>query len=575
VDGASEVRRAGSLLRTRRPLVAICVLAAVAEASVIQLSGATWATRLAPQVVAAAPWGLFHDLRWLVVYHDSWWGFGLELAGLLGFRSTLDALIIRAAWPDGEEPPRFATAWRRTFGFTVAAAVLLAPWVTLLFGMAVVSLSWLFFAAVPPVVVMAVLIHPGAVAPGWWRRTVPLRAVGWVALTFVVMTLCAAVVSADRAVLGVPVAAAGGLFNAWAWRGMVGSVASVRRSQRFVPLVPAGIAFMLAVVAVGTDIGFGVASSDATAARATQARLAAAGGSAPAVRGGRPVLVAAGFGTSWDGVSGPWLPGPFDEARFSYAGLGPGSAPLAYRATDTYRSLGRLDTLMAAQVDSLHRSDHRRVSIIAASEGALVAETYLARHPTAPVDQLILLSPLVEPGRVYYPPAGGTGWGMVTSLGLDALTRTIGDLSPLRLSPATPLLRSIVAEAPAIRSLGGCPPAGVRQVLVVPVADAVAAPADGTVSLPAVVIPAFHSGALDDPGVEPTLLALLGDRAVPGTGTWSFLDSVIQGASTAWQVPELALTVNRAWVLPSGASPTDGVLSCRDARLDLSQGLGS
>jgi hypothetical protein len=363
----------------------------------------------------------------------------------------------------------------------------------------------------------------------------------------------------------VPVAAAGGLFNAWAWRGLVSAVASEGRSRRFVPVVPAGVALMVTVVTVGTAIGFGVATSDAHAARAAQARMAARGQRPPDQPGGHPLLVAAGFGTAWDGTSGPWLPGPFDEARFSYKGVGP-AGPLAYAATDTYQSLESLDALMANQVDALYRRDHRPVAIIAASEGSLVTETYLARNPAAPVDRVVLLSPLVNPGGVYYPRPGDSGWGMVGSLGLDAITRTLGGLSPLRVSPATPLLRSIVAEAPAIRSLITCPPAGVHQVLVVPVADAVASSGDGQGAMPTVVIPAFHSGSVSDPAVEPVLLSLVAGQPAPGADGWSFLDSVIRAASGAWQVPELALSLNPAWVLPAGAGTGDGTLSCASAR---------
>src|SRR5579884_1970144 len=180
---------------------------AALEAGILELLHAGWAAGMAPQVVAPAPFGVFHDLRWLVVYHRSLPAFFLELGALLLFRSALDALLVREAWPAGSGRPSYLRAWSRTLAFTLVAAVLLAPWVVLLFGLAVVSLSWLFFSAVPPVLAVALLTNGGAVSTDWWRRTVPLRAVGWIALTFVVMSACGGVVSYDPAALAVPVAA--------------------------------------------------------------------------------------------------------------------------------------------------------------------------------------------------------------------------------------------------------------------------------------------------------------------------------------------------------------------------------
>ena len=43
-----------------------------------------------------------------------------------------------------------------------------------------------------------------------------------------------------------------------------------------------------------------------------------------------------------------------------------------------------------------------------------MAQVYLAATPRAPVDAVVLLSPLAEPGRVFYPPRGDEGWGVAT-----------------------------------------------------------------------------------------------------------------------------------------------------------------
>jgi len=543
--------RAQPLLRSKLPLVSLCVLTSVAEASILAGIGASWAAGLAPQVSAVAPFGVFHDLRWLVVYHRSWFSFGWEMALLLGFRSVLDAGIIRLAWPEDAVAPSFLAALRRTLIFTGLAVVVIAPWVLLLFGLSVVSLSWLFFAAVPPVVWVAMLIHPGAVSPGWWRRTVPLRAVGWVALTFGVMTLAAGVVSYDRRVLGLPVAALCGLFNAWAWRGMVSAVASPFRSNRFRPVAPAGLAAIVGVVVGGTALGFGI----------TTARVHAAGEKAAAApvappSHGPPLMVASGFGTKWDGRSGPWLAGPFDETRFSYRGLDPAGQPLPYGPQDTDASLEQSAAAMAAQVDALANRTHRRVDIVAASEASLVTEVYLAGWTDAPVDHVVLLSPIVRPGRVYYPPPGTAGWGMVSGLGLRAITNALGSLGPFQVSPGTPLFASIERDAPMLQTALSCPPPTVRLVAILPLADAVASPIVGSLGPPTVVVPAFHSGTLGDPSVDQVVISLLEGNPVPHPGGWSRFDRALRGAATAWQVPELALSVNPAWALPPGSCGT-------------------
>jgi len=560
------LRPAGLIFLEKPRLIALCVTVAVVEAALLTALGATWAGALAPQVTAAAPFGLFHDLRWLVVYHQSLPAFLLELAALLVFRSSLDALIVREAWPVDRlgERPAFGGAWVRSLIFTVVAAVLLAPWVMLLFGMAVVSLSWLFFAAVPPVLGVAVLIGPGAVSSDWWRRTIPLRAIGWIALTFLVMTICSGVSGISPGRLSIPVAALGGLFNAWAWRGVVGAVTSERRSVRFLPVVPASLAGMLIIVVGGAGIGFAVAS-----ARARQARAHAALQSATAPRPdrGAPVLIASGFGTKWDGTSGPWLPGPFDEVRFSYAGLDSAGRPRAFQASDTVASLDTLDQQMDLQVEALARRDHHKVSLVAVSEGSLVAETFLARYPKAPVDQVVLLSPLVTPGRVYYPPAGTDGWGVVGRLGLQGLTDTLGSISPFKISPSTALFQSIVDQAPAVRSLLSCPIKGIDQVAVEPVADAVAAPQDPGLGIPTVVVPAFHSGALGDAGADAVVIDVLEHKVLPANAGWAYLEDVLRPASAAWQVPALALNANPAWKLgPDAVIEPNGDMSCTSAR---------
>jgi hypothetical protein len=273
----------------------------------------------------------------------------------------------------------------------------------------------------------------------------------------------------------------------------------------------------------------------------------------PTIAAGEPVLLASGFDTVWRGDDRPLIPGPFVERRFSYRGLGPDGEPLPYTAGDTHQSLAALGRLMSIQVEDLARRSGRPVSIVAESEGSLVAKTYLLGSPGAPVDQLVLLSPLVEPARVYYPPASQEGWGVGTGWMLRWLTAALRHLSPVDVSTTTPLFRSMVDEAPAIRDVLACPITGVRQLALFPLADAVAAPHPTSVGIPSVEIPAFHGGLLANRAAGRTIAVQLEGRRAPRFARWSMTERVLRAAGAVWQVPVLPLTLNPAWREPVDA----------------------
>ena len=69
--------------------------------------------------------------------------------------------------------------------------------------------------------------------------------------------------------------------------------------------------------------------------------------------------------------------------------------------------------------------------IVAESEGALVAKAYLLAHPGAPVDTLVLLRTLDEPGSAYYPPSGDDGGGAAAGFSLHWSSAAARTLSPL------------------------------------------------------------------------------------------------------------------------------------------------
>jgi hypothetical protein len=541
-------------------LIVLAVALPLLEALILGVIGASGAQALAPQASAPAPFGVFHDLRWLLVFHPSWHAFALELTALIAVRSTITALLLRAAWPIGRQAPAPRRLAACSVAFTVVSALVLLPFAALLLGMAIVSLSWLFFIAVPSVLGVAALLHHGAVVPTWWRERPPARTVAWVVLSFFVLTMASAVVVLTPAPLRLPAVGAAGLFNAWAWHSIVHTLSCSRRSRRFMPVAPLGVAALVGVIVLGVSVGFSVSSPNnhlARAAHVTSAAGAGAGTRAAHATAGRPVLLVSGFGSRYDGQDdgiGTWA----DGRRFSYRGVDSQGRPLPYQDADTYQDVSRSVTLMARQVEAFRADVKQPVTIIAESEGALIAKAYLMSHPGAPVDTLVLLSPLVEPGGAYYPPAGDDGWGVAGGMGLRWITAVVRSLSPLDVTTDDGLFRSLADEAPALREMLACPVDGVDQLAVFPLADAVAGAEPHLDGVPSAVVPAFHGGLADNHAVQRTIRTALQVGVSPRYGWWEATDTVIRAGAAAWRVPLLPISVNPAWESGDDAS------SCSD-----------
>jgi hypothetical protein len=538
-------------------LIVLAVGLPLIEALILGMIGAANAQALAPQASAPAPFGVFHDLRWLLVFHPSWHAFALELGALIAVRSTITALLLRAAWPIGKDPPGPMRLAAGSVAFTMVSALVLLPFAALLLGMAIVSLSWLFFIAVPSVLGVAALLHHGAVVPTWWRERPPGRTVAWVLLSFLVLTMASAVVVLTPEPLRLPAVGAAGLFNAWAWHSIVHTLSCARPARRFMPVAPLGVAALVGVILLGVSVGFSVSSRSTQLARAAQgttsAGAAAGTGNAVEPTAGRPVLLVSGFGSRYvgrdDGI-GAWA----DERRFSYRGIDADGRPLPYQDADTYQDVSRSVALMARQVEAFRADVQQPVTIIAESEGALVAKAYLMSHPDAPVDTLVLLSPLVEPGGAYYPPAGDDGWGVAGGLGLRWITAVVRSLSPLDVTTDDGLFRSLADDAPAFREMLACPVDGVEQLAVFPLADAVAGAEPDLQGVPSAVVPAFHGGLADNHAVQRTIRALLQGGASPDYGWWNATDTVIRAGAAAWRVPLLPISINPVWERGDDAS---------------------
>jgi hypothetical protein len=199
------------------------------------------------------------------------------------------------------------------------------------------------------------------------------------------------------------------------------------------------------------------------------------------------------------------------------------------------------------QVDAFHADTGEDVGIVAESEGALVALTYLLGTPAAPVRAIVVLSPLPEPGRVSYPAPGRVGWGVAAGAALDATAAVVDAISPIEVRSDTPLFRSIVADAPLFQGLIRCRAPGVRELAVLPFDTGLAAPLPASVEIPAIVRPGFHGGLLGDEHTERLARRVLRGRDVSTASRWKTTERVVQALASPWQVPSLTKSLEPSW----------------------------
>ncbi len=155
-----------------------------------------WIPRLglSPQASAPPAFGVFHDLRWLMVYHSSWPAFLGEAVAAVLVRGLLSAAIVHLVWPPTAPRPGFRTTLRRSAAFTTIALVLLSPWAVVARAGSETPLSWFFLGELLPVLFLALVLSRGGIISGWWRGLPPLAALGWALLTFAVVTVDAMLV---------------------------------------------------------------------------------------------------------------------------------------------------------------------------------------------------------------------------------------------------------------------------------------------------------------------------------------------------------------------------------------------
>jgi hypothetical protein len=317
------------------------------------------------------------------------------------------------------------------------------------------------------------------------------------------------------------------------------AVAGQPADARGRPFVVVALAAILVLVVGGAALGFAVAS----ALERTRDPLPRALASAT----GPPVLVVKGFNSKWNGTTLQWVRGNFRIRRFSYAGLDAGGTPRPYGRDATHRSVRALARSLQEQVDAFHADTGAPIGIVAESEGALVALTYLLGTPDAPVRAIVVLSPLPEPGRVSYPAPGRVGWGVAAGAALDVTASVVDAFSPIEVRADTPLFRSMVEDAPLFQGLVRCRAPGVRELAVLPLDTGLAAPLPGSIDIPTVVRPGFHGGLLGDDDTETLVRRVLRRQPVRTVSRWKTTERVVQALASPWQVPSLTKSLEPSW----------------------------
>jgi hypothetical protein len=563
-----------------RGLILVAVGGAVTEGGLLTLLGPA-AQPVAPQVTAVPSLAAYHDLRWLFTDTQSWLWFAGLVAVVLIVRSALDVALLRLAWPSELPAPPLSRSFASCAALTALAWLLLTPAATLAFGVAVLPFSWPFLAAFPIMLWIVVALSHGGTVQAWWRRLPPLRAVAWLLGSFVALTAAGAVIAHLPTWEALPVIAVAGLVNARAWYGLALIAAQLRpRARESVParvvfgLPFAPIAALLVIALVvgvarllftGTIVLPASVTGDSTAAAtvvsgsgggaagsamSAVANVAAAGLGVNAAAG-RPapapvaVLVVGGWGSSCcndvDGLRAE-LPS-FAIRQFSYVGLGANGRPLASGPDADDLPLPELGDRLASQVEALHALTHKPVDVVAESEGSLGVYAMLDRHPGLPVNAVVLLSPIVSPGQLSYPP--GPGGSSVSEEALNELNYLIGSMSPFGPDGAADLLNSVsefgaryFASAAAALEADG---KALHWLAVVPLADAVTLPVCGLPS-DVLVVPALHGGLLGDPSVLPVVAQFVsGHQVTDASDSQLRADAeLITGAATAWRMPDVS-----------------------------------
>jgi hypothetical protein len=503
-------------------------------------------------------------------------------------RATVDAILVQLAWPSEPDPearglprPSFLGSVVSCGVLTVVVGLVLAPVVTVMFGVALVPFSWPYLAAVPILLGTAVALSQGGVGPAWWRRLPPVQTAAWVIATFLILSLAAALMTHLDTLGIVAVAGLAGVVDARAWYALTTAAversiekpphpwhwrATVQRIRRslidrtaWVPVTPLAAVMVLALVVGLTRLAFTGTVRFASGAAVTSAvegaglgvvghAVGTSGASAGSGTGGtgavtaaaRPrgaVLVVEGFGSSCCDAADTLRAAEPDMVvrQFSYLGLTSAGQPIPYGPAAGNLPIQVLGDRMAIQVDDLHRQVGVPVDVVAESEGTLGLYAMLARHPHEPVRSVTLLSPIIEPGQL------GQAQGTVPGTALTTLNNLVGGMSPYGSSGADELIDS-VSQFGARYFDQVSREQSLPWLAVIPLADAVTLP---SCAWPRNVffVDGFHGGLLGNTSARQLVEAFLsGGTASAANASQRELRATAQliaAAAAAWRMPEL------------------------------------
>jgi hypothetical protein len=523
--------------RLRVPLLlALTAVPPTVEATVLTALHFRPSLGLSVLASAPAPYGSLHDLLWTFVYHDSWPGFVAEFVAAVGYRGLFGAAAVALAWPVGTPRPPVRRLLGANLALAAICAAIVSPAAAMAMAAVAVALSWFVFGELVPLLLFAVTVQRGGICRGWWRGLPNVPLVALALLNFAVFTLTGTLVWLARDGWAVPAAAAAGVVNGGVWWLLVRTAVRAPVRLTWLPTVPATVAVFLAgvlVLGAGSDFG-----SSGGHRRSTPPPVAA--NLVNALR--HQVIFLAGYDSDYDGHP---TRSPFATV-FSYQGLDPAGQPLPYQPEETHQALEASAAKLAGQVESVHRRTGRPVALVGLSEGALIARLYLDGWPHPDVDETAMVSPVVRPGQVYYPPAGaGRGWGLAGGWELRGIIALIGLNHRAPISADEPFVRSLLDQAPKFRNRMLCPVPGVRMVAFLPSADATTIPPGNYRGIPANELPALHGGLIGFPVQEQRLIGFLNGTDIGGERRPYY--SALQVASGVWQAPVLAQSVNPVW----------------------------
>lgn len=541
-------------------LALVCIIAAVAEALILQSLGFASALPLAPQVSAPAPFGVFHDLRWVFTYAWSWQSALWQLIAAWMFRALFDTMVIRAAWPAEAPCPSLPRLLGRTLRYTAAAIVVVSPWAACSFAAGVVSFGWFLIGAMAAVLLTAFAMPPGLIS-GRWLRMAPWRTMALLAGAWIALMIAALAMTFSPPWVTLLVAAGGGWVNALIWRRVARSVIAAAAPRSRIPTAPLALAFVIALFVVGGGWLYGAVRTSLR--RSQHGSPPFPTPNAAALSGQQGIVFVAGFDSSYDGGEHQLLGPGLVTWYFSYAGLDDQGRPRAYGPTDTYQSLDRSAHLLAEEINELHALTGRRVVVVAESEGTLVAHDYFATVPNPPVSDDVESSPLMRPAMAYYPPAGHAGYGWIGGWESRELLHVVRmETAAFKGRPDLPFLRTLLADAPRYRNQSLCPTPGVRTFMFVPLEQAVMVGRGPEARVPWVALPGWHATLLHRDAVQADVRRLLATGNLPDRPAWRFLFQILRGGAAAWQSPALPLALRREWHSRAAADPAFGGFAC-------------